>query len=114
MNRPPAPLRADAQRAAAAAALRAAEEERAAPEPTLKWVGIGDKPTPEYVSRCGYFKARRTGKKWRLYVREDPDNQAEYEDTEQEFATKKLLCRECESILAEAEAEAEAEEIPFG
>lgn len=112
-QRPPAPLRADARRAAAAAALQEAEDERNAPDPTLKWVGIGDKPTPEFVSRCGYFKARRAGKKWRLYVRDDPDNQAEYEDTEQEFPTKKQLYRECETIMAEAEAEAEAE-VPFG
>jgi len=115
MDHPPAPLKKTPDQLAAEEAMRKAEAEaEAAKHPNvLKWVGIGDKPVPEYVSRCGYFKARRVGKKWRLWMRNDPETEADYEDTEQVFDTKKALQQECEAVVREAEAEA-AEEIPFG
>lgn len=110
-RRPPAPLRQTSQQAAAAAALRAIEEERNTPDPVLKWIGIGEKPTPEFVSRCGRFKARRNGKKWDLYVRDDPHTEAEYVDLEEQFSSKKELQRECEALAAMAEIEDDNDEV---
>ncbi len=81
------------------AAIRAGAKGTELPQ-TIKWVGIGEPKAHEYVSRCGYYKARKWGSKWELWLRDDPSTEREYTDTEQTYRSFKALKQECEQRKA--------------
>ena len=87
------------ERRAHTESVHAAEKEAELPQ-TIKWVGVGDPKAVEYVSRCGYYKARRWGSKWELWLRDDPSTEREYTDTEQTYRSFKALKQECEQRKA--------------